>query len=475
MIDKTSDGGATESLHQLLRRAERALLAGRANDAVRLLEEAETRSSVDGHIQRQLETAYRLAGRELEAAAAHIAADAFESNNPVLLYNLATGYFQHGHRAAEKWYRVVLQMRPAMASAHQNLAALLRDRGEWREADEHVALAYRQQWVFREHADQPVARILMTCAGGRGNVPTDTLLPADRFTLIKCMVNYQPDGDSDVPPCDVVFNAVGDPDSDTATSIALNRFLESCDLVILNQPERVLATRRDHLQATLAALDHVLVPHVARVEATSTDAEVIGMVGGMLRSGPRIVRCAESHGGDSVALVADGLALERWLAEVRTRRAPRSIYATQFIDSRTDDQHFRKYRVIFIGGRPYPYHLAISLNWMVHYFSADMTDAAWKLDEERRFLEDPVGSVGSAAWQALNEIGARLRLDYCGIDFAIDHGRILVFEANATMIIHREPVDGPLAHKNCYVDAIVTAFEDLVIRAFRSNAMSRTT
>jgi glutathione synthase/RimK-type ligase-like ATP-grasp enzyme len=458
------DTEGAASADDLIDGASAALLQGRANDAVHLLQQAEALWNLDAEIQRRLEIAYRRAGRELEAAAAHIAADAFEHNNPVLLYNLATGYFQHGHHAAEKWYRLALRMDPDMAAAHQNLAALLRNRGEWREADQHVELAYRNQWVFGEYANQPVARIMMACAGGLGNVPTDSLLPADRFTLIKCMIDYQREGDAALPVCDVVFNAVGDPDCKTASSPALRRFLEASSLPLLNSPERVLATRRDRLAATLASLEHVLVPRVVRLESTAADAEGKETLAASLASGSLIMRCAESHGGDSVLLVSDAPTLERWLSNTRSTRAPRAIYATQFVDSRDADQHYRKYRVIFIGGRPLPYHLAISSNWMVHYFSAGMTGAAWKLAEERRFLEKPEEALGSAAWEAIAAIGARLGLDYCGIDFTLHQGQILVFEANATMIIHHERPDGNLAHKNPYVDAIVAAFEQLVIK-----------
>ncbi len=464
MNDDTADEAASRSLDQLLERAHQTLQHGEIDAAVRLLEQAEARWMLNAEIQRRLETVYRLAGQELKAAAAHIAADAFEHNNPVLLYNLATGYFQHGHLAAEKWYRVVLEMDPRMAVAHQNLAALLRNRGDWRAADQHVELAYRDQWIFSHHAAQPVARIAMACAAGLGNVPTDSLLPIERFTLIKCMVDYQR-GDIEVPDCDLVFNAVGDPDCSTATSPALTRFLASFKLALLNLPERVLATRRDRLEATLASICNVLVPPVVRFEPGTADGEVVAGLADRLRSAALIMRCAESHGGDSVSLISDRSALKRWLIEVRASRPPGAIYATEFVDSRGADQSFRKYRVIFIGGRPFPYHLAISSHWMVHYFSAGMTEAACKLAEECHFLEHPQVSLGQPAWAALIAIGARLGLDYCGIDFTLHDDQILVFEANATMIIHHEKEDGPLAYKNLHVDAIVSAFEQLVIKA----------
>jgi len=48
--------------------------------------------------------------------------------------------------------------------------------------------------------------------------------------------------------------------------------------------------------------------------------------------------------------------------------------------------------------------------------------------------------LGANAMDALRRIAAALALDYGGVDFALDpQGRIVVFEANATMVIN--PVD----------------------------------
>ncbi len=119
--------------------------------------------------------------------------------------------------------------------------------------------------------------------------------------------------------------------------------------------------------------------------------------------------------------------------------------------------------MIFVDRVPYPYHLAISPHWLVHYFSADMQSAPWKLDEERRFLDDPLAALGATALHALAAIGRQLDLDYGGIDFALTaEGQVVVFEANATMLVHREAADGPLAHKNPYVDRIAQAFARLL-------------
>jgi hypothetical protein len=67
---------------------------------------------------------------------------------------------------------------------------------------------------------------------------------------------------------------------------------------------------------------------------------------------------------------------------------------------------------------------------------------------------------------AIVEVGRRLDLDYCGIDFAVTaDGRILTFETNATMLVHDEREDGPFAYKNPAVRAIAAAFEAMITGA----------
>jgi hypothetical protein len=64
-------------------------------------------------------------------------------------------------------------------------------------------------------------------------------------------------------------------------------------------------------------------------------------------------------------------------------------------------------------------------------------------------------------------------LDYAGIDFTVlPDGRLLVFEANPTMLAHPEKPGSPLAHKNPPVQRIFDAFEDL-LQASARTARSR--
>ena len=82
------------------------------------------------------------------------------------------------------------------------------------------------------------------------------------------------------------------------------------------------------------------------------------------------------------------------------------------------------------------------------------------MNEELAFLRDPAAAIGARAMTAVTAIGERLDLDYAGVDFSVmPDGRVLVFEANATMLTHLEPEDGPFAAKNPYVRRIIEAFQ----------------
>ncbi|MGH6992600.1 MAG: hypothetical protein ACREEH_04615, partial [Caulobacteraceae bacterium] len=71
--------------------------------------------------------------------------------------------------------------------------------------------------------------------------------------------------------------------------------------------------------------------------------------------------------------------------------------------------------------------------------------------------------LGHSAMEALGDLARRLDLDFAGADFAsLADGRLLLFEANATMLVHPEAPDGPLAHKNPHVERIFAAFRGML-------------
>ncbi|WP_423370438.1 hypothetical protein [Burkholderia sp. LMG 32019] len=399
------------------------------------------------------------AAHQLAVAAFDALADAPPATQALALYNLATVYAMKGRTdEAVRWYRHTLAVNPALAHAHQNLAALYAASGRHAEAHAHRVHAYRLQRVFVEPAlDGDARRLLIVGVGsGTGNVPLDALLSFRTTTRIKYAIDYADDAeDAQLPPHDLVFNAIGDPDVAAPLAARLARFASRSAVPVLNPPDTIAHTHRDRIAARLAAVPDARVPPCLRI--ANPRAPFDALLRRLSLAGvtfPLLLRPAGSHGGDGVTRHASADTLGAALAKIDG-----PAYATAYHDTRGADGCFRKYRVIFVDRVPYPYHLAISTHWLVHYFSADMTSAPWKLDEERRFLDDPRAALGDTALRALAAIGRQLDLDYGGVDFALtDDGRVVVFEANATMLVHREAADGPLAHKNPHIERIAHAF-----------------
>jgi glutathione synthase/RimK-type ligase-like ATP-grasp enzyme len=212
----------------------------------------------------------------------------------------------------------------------------------------------------------------------------------------------------------------------------------------------------------LAHIAGVLVPETRRF--TSDDGDLRKAI---LRSGlrfPLILRPPGRHGGEGVRLVRSEGELGRSLPHYPT------LYVTEFVDYRSADGWYRKYRMIFVDREPYPYHLAIGARWLLHYKSADMESDPDRCAQEAAFLHDPAMAIGPLAMDALREIASRIDLDFAGIDFSLlPDGRVLFFEANATMLVHPEQ-DEVFAYKNQAVSAIVGAVTKMVSRRIRGEA-----
>ncbi len=400
----------------------------------------------------------RAAGDELAALAHLIAAQALEpggSRPPLELLSVATGYFTMGdHEAALHWYALVLALDPAVAVAHQNLAAIHAARGDEAEAEACRKRAYGIQRVFIEPVPQAQRRLLILCVGHTaGNIPYEALLSRSASSRIKYVIDFaEAAEDALLPAFDGVFNAIGEPDVALQLADRLAQFVaRHAAQPLLNPPAAVERTQRQHLPALLGCIDGVLTASCVRVDALAA-ADGIEL--------PALVRPIASHGGVGLRRCDSAAELQ---AAIMPIGGP--CYLTAFIDYRSADGFFRKYRVVFIDGEPYPYHLAISPDWMVHYFSADMPDHSWKLAEDRRFTEDPAAALGKTAMASIREIGRRIGLDYAGIDFTLmPDGRVFVFEANATMLVHGERADGSLAFRNAAVQRIAEAFERMLVR-----------
>jgi hypothetical protein len=111
-----------------------------------------------------------------------------------------------------------------------------------------------------------------------------------------------------------------------------------------------------------------------------------------------------------------------------------------------------------VDGRLYPLHVAISSDWKIHYYSADMADCPEHRAEDAAFLADMPAVLGPRALAALHHIQDTLGLDYGGIDFGLnERGDVLLFEANATMAVVVPEKDPRWDYRRSATERIYTA------------------
>jgi hypothetical protein len=172
---------------------------------------------------------------------------------------------------------------------------------------------------------------------------------------------------------------------------------------------------------------------------------------------PILVRPAGTHGGDDFEKIESPAELEAVLAQ----RPETDRYFIEYLDYRSADGHFRKYRFIFVDGQILPYHLAIADDWKVHHDNTDMASHQWMQQEEQAFLSDPTTVFNSGHYQMLREIRQRIDLEYFGIDCGVDRsGNLVVFEVNASMLVHEHNEEFP--YKDPFVVRIKLAFDEML-------------
>jgi hypothetical protein len=294
--------------------------------------------------------------------------------------------------------------------------------------------------------------LLVLCAPGpyTANTPVDLIFDTRHVTLHRWYVD--PAGDvPSLPPYDAVFVAIGESDAAADRLRAARRFVASQTCPVFNRPGGIERLGRVPLAETFAGATFCRAVTTTRLARERYAAEGFPV--------PHIVRPVDSHGGHGLARIGGDAERAAYLASCDAEL----LYAAPFIDYRSADGWFRKYRIIFIDGEPFPFHLAISRNWMVHYYNAAMSEQQWMRDEEHAFLADIHTVFTGELAAALRETAALLKLDYVGIDCAIDtDGKLLIFEADNALIVH--VLDDPVlfAYKHRYVPRILTALDAMV-------------
>ena len=347
------------------------------------------------------------------------------------------------------------------------LAALGDDAGARRHRDRGFRDNFLTPLDYRGEG-QGIAVLLLVAAAG-GNIPVQSLLD-DRYFRTTVLVTEYYDPKVPLPPHDIVFNSIGDADLCREGLEAARALLARTSRPVINHPARVLKTGRVANAERLRGLPNVVVPRMMRlprrVLAAPDGAEAVAGNG---FSFPLLVRAPGFHTGHHFARVATPDELAAAVADFPGD----DVWLIEQLDARDGEGMFRKFRVMFVDGHLYPLHLAISPDWKVHYFTADMAQSAANRRRDAEFLADMASVIGPRGMAALERINATLGLDYGGIDFAVNgDGDILFFEANATMVVLPPSHDDKWAYRRPAFANVYSAVSTMLTKRSRADSVA---
>ena len=397
----------------------------------------------------ELGTLAMAGGYRSAARTAYMQAIAHHPGNPLARVNLANLLREDQDvQGAKVHYEAALAADPNLPEAHQGMAWVL---GELclPGADQHRDCGFAGRALLTQPyrgTGTAVPLLLLVSARG-GNIPTRAWVSDRRFTIHAIYMEYV-DPCAPLPPHTRVLNAIGDADLCGAALERAEELLRHSEARVINAPARVRVTGRAENARRLGAIPGVIAPTI-----TVWQRQALLAAKEDLRF-PILLRSPGFHTGRHFVLVESPAKLTEAAGSI----AGEELLAIEYLDARGVDGMARKYRVMFIGGRLFPLHLAISADWKVHYFSADMERQELFRQEEQRFLDDMQGVLGARAMRALTEICERLGLDYAGIDFALSpDGSVLLFEANATMVVNPPGADPMWDYRRPAVRAVLEA------------------
>jgi tetratricopeptide (TPR) repeat protein/glutathione synthase/RimK-type ligase-like ATP-grasp enzyme len=380
-------------------------------------------------------------------------------------FNLANALVDLGRPTdASAHYEKTLALDPTFAQAQIALGNLRFAAGAADRALMHFREAQRLEPLRRQAAikPQPDFSALLLTAPGPVNTPSEYLLSRatfDGYTLM-LLPGMRTDIQELRARADVIVNLIAEVDGARTELVAAAELVDALGRPVINHPRDMLCTDRMTVAKRLSLLPQCRVARTLRLEPHERL-----LPDHIELSFPVLARVTGTHGGKSLEKCADAAALAQTLA-----RHPESAhYVSEYLPYQSSDGYFRKYRLIFVNEAILPYHLAVGSHWKMHYFSSDMAKTPRLRVEEEAFLRDPRRVLGSVPWAALEAVRTALGLDFAGIDCGIDaDGKLVVFEANATMLVHDEK--GLFAYKAPFIAAIKRAFASMLARAADSQA-----
>jgi glutathione synthase/RimK-type ligase-like ATP-grasp enzyme len=359
------------------------------------------------------------------------------------------------------------QANPLDANAYLDFSTVLQLTGERDYALAVQAEAIRIQPFYSLPAKQSVTRLRLLVVMGPGdlmsNTPIECLLEESDVALDLLFLTPDSIWPDSVPQHDVMMVAIAESDTNQSLLHQVAHAVADWPRPVINAPELIAVLSRDGVCAALTGIDGVLLPLTARTDrgnllALAADASHLS---NLLPDDqfPLIVRPLGSHAGQNLEKLSTPAHLADYLERVDGER----FYLSRFVDYRSADGMFRKYRIALIEGIPYICHFAVSEHWMIHYLNAGMDESAEKRRQEAECMASFDEEFAVRHRAALTAVFERLGLPYLGIDCAeTQDGQLLIFEIDNAMIVHAMDSEELYGYKRPAMQRVFAAFRALL-------------
>jgi hypothetical protein len=337
-------------------------------------------------------------------------------------------------------------------------------------AIQHEILVSHQLFRSPCAVTKPRLRVLALAAATDmgSNMPIEFLLDGSDIELMTLYVMPDIGWPASLPDHDIAIVIASDSEECRDALRRIDSVASLWPRPLLNPPQLVCNLDRDKLHRVLAGIGGLEIPATTAVSREQLSqlppsADAIRDIAAD-PAFPVIVRPRGSHAGAGLAKLDDHHAVTRYL----DARPEKEFFVARFVDYSNRDGLFRKYRIVFIDGRPYACHMAIADRWDIWYLNAGMSVSASKRLEEQTFMQTFDISFARRHAIALTGIAKAIGLDYFTVDCAeTSDGSLLIFEADNTAIVHDMDPPDIFPYKAPQMRKVFDAFAAMLDRRAR--------
>ncbi len=324
------------------------------------------------------------------------------------------------------------------------------------------ALQLNQVFELDSNPSNPTLRLLVIMGPGEvmANTPIEFLLEESDVSITFLFLGEGLPIPPEIPEHDVAFVAVCESDQSQFLLAQLDQIMRVWPKPFVNSPARIAQLSRNRVSERLANAKGIVASCACRLSRSQTrNLELQGL------GFPVIARPVNSHAGHGLCKLDDS----DQVAEYLENHASDEFFVAPFIDYRSRDGLFRKYRIAVIDGQSFAAHMAISHHWMVHYLNADMLNNAKNRNTEAEFMSNYNQEFGERHRRSLAELDRRMGLDYYSIDCAetLD-GELLVFEIDSGAVVHAMDSVELFPYKAPQMASVFAAFQKMLRTRVRS-------